>query len=63
MEYVAAHSPEDHGALIISPFAGAARELEGALLVSPHDKNALAEAIERALQMPPRLSGGNAGSQ
>jgi len=52
-EFVASQSQEDLGVLILSPFAGAASELEeGALLANPHDRDALAEALQRAIQMP-----------
>ncbi len=48
-EFVAAQDPKDPGVLIISPMAGAARELTGALQVNPYDKGAVARALERAL--------------
>jgi trehalose 6-phosphate synthase len=51
-EYVAAQDPEDPGVLVISRFAGAAAELDGALIVNPHDVEAVAEAIGIALEMP-----------
>jgi trehalose 6-phosphate synthase len=51
-EYVAAQDPEDPGVLILSRFAGAAEELDSALLVNPHEPDAMAEAIETALTMP-----------
>jgi len=51
-EFVAAQDPEDPGVLILSPLAGAARELSGALQVNPYDTRGLARAIEAALQMP-----------
>jgi trehalose 6-phosphate synthase len=51
-EYVAAQDPEDPGVLILSRFAGAAEELDTALLVNPHEPDAMAEAIETALTMP-----------
>ena len=51
-EYVAAQDPEDPGALVLSEFAGAAEQLQAALLVNPHDIGASAEAIFRALSMP-----------
>jgi len=35
-----------------SRFAGAAREMEGALVVNPFDVEAMAEALHRALAMP-----------
>lgn len=51
-EFVAAQDPEDPGVLILSPLAGAARELSGALQVNPYDTPGLALAIQTALQMP-----------
>src|SRR3954452_8002377 len=51
-EYVAAQSPEDPGVLILSRFAGAAHELDSAILVNPYDVEATAGAIARALDMP-----------
>jgi trehalose 6-phosphate synthase len=51
-EYVAAQDPEDPGVLVLSSFAGAAHELTEALLVNPHDKMAVAEALRTALEMP-----------
>ncbi|PRD44232.1 alpha,alpha-trehalose-phosphate synthase (UDP-forming) [Phyllobacterium phragmitis] len=51
-EYVAAQRAEDPGVLILSRFAGAARELDGALLVNPYDIEAVSNAIARALSMP-----------
>jgi trehalose 6-phosphate synthase len=51
-EFVAAQDPKDPGVLIISPMAGAARELTGALQVTPHDKRGMAVALHNALHMP-----------
>jgi len=51
-EYVAAQDAEDPGTLILSRFAGAAVELDAALLVNPYDSEAVATAIARALSMP-----------
>ncbi|SEJ43190.1 trehalose 6-phosphate synthase [Pseudomonas linyingensis] len=51
-EFVAAQDPEDPGVLILSQFAGAAAELDAALLINPHDRDAVADAIHTALQMP-----------
>jgi trehalose 6-phosphate synthase len=50
-EYVAAQDPEDPGVLILSHFAGAAEQLDDALLVNPYDIGEMAEAIARALDM------------
>ncbi|MGF6226714.1 trehalose 6-phosphate synthase [Inquilinus ginsengisoli] len=51
-EYVAAQDPEDPGVLVLSEFAGAAEELDAALIVNPFDVEGVAEALERALIMP-----------
>jgi trehalose 6-phosphate synthase len=50
-EYVAAQNPSDPGVLVLSEFAGAARELETALLVNPHDLDGMAQKISVALSM------------
>ncbi len=50
-EYVAAQDPENPGVLVLSRFAGAARQLDAALLVNPNDPDAIAEALTRALTM------------
>ncbi len=47
-EYLAA-SPDLTGALVLSPFTGAARELERAFIVSPYDRQGMAEAFHAAL--------------
>ncbi len=51
-EYVAAQDPDDPGVLVLSKFAGAARQMDRALLVNPYDVHAVADAIQQALQMP-----------
>ena len=51
-EYVAAQDPEDPGVLILSRFAGAAHQLEEALLVNPYSKDEISDAIATALDMP-----------
>ena len=51
-EYVAAQDPADPGVLVLSKFAGAARELDSALLVDPADIDATSRAMASALQMP-----------
>ncbi|MCY1259409.1 Trehalose-6-phosphate synthase [compost metagenome] len=51
-EFVAAQDPADPGVLILSQFAGAAAELGAALIINPHDRDALADAINTALLMP-----------
>ena len=51
-EYVAAQNPADPGVLVLSKFAGAANELDTALLVNPHDIDSMARTIAVALAMP-----------
>ena len=48
-EYVAAQNPADPGVLVLSKFAGAANELDTALLVNPHDIDGMARTIATAL--------------
>jgi alpha,alpha-trehalose-phosphate synthase [UDP-forming] len=50
-EYVASRFNED-GVLILSPFAGASRELTDAILVNPYATEHFAEAIKMAVEMP-----------
>ena len=51
-EFIAAREDEQ-GALILSQFTGASRELTDALVVNPYDTEEVAEAIHRALEMDP----------
>ncbi|MBI4187540.1 MAG: trehalose-6-phosphate synthase [Chloroflexi bacterium] len=50
-EFVASRFDED-GVLILSPFTGASRELNGALLANPYATDHFAEAIKTAVEMP-----------
>ena len=52
-EYVASRV-DDTGSLVLSEFAGAARELHAAVLVNPHDLDGLKEGILRAMRTPER---------
>ena len=51
-EYVAAQDPEDPGVLVLSCFAGAADEMDAALIVNPFDIDGVAEALHSASTMP-----------
>ncbi len=51
-EFVAA-SIDGRGALVLSELAGAARELDRALIVNPYDVEAVKRAIFQAVRMPP----------
>jgi len=50
-EYVAAQNPEDPGVLILSRFAGAARQMTEAVIVNPFSREELSEALKLALSM------------
>ncbi|MFO7370312.1 MAG: bifunctional alpha,alpha-trehalose-phosphate synthase (UDP-forming)/trehalose-phosphatase [Bacteroidales bacterium] len=52
-EFVASQN-ENKGALILSEMAGAAAELNEALIINPADNNEIAEAILAALEMSPQ---------
>ena len=51
-EYVAADR-EEPGALILSRFTGASRELRDALIVNPYDVERVADALREAVEMEP----------
>lgn len=51
-EYIAAQDPEDPGMLVLSGLAGAACELEQAIIVNPYDRDEVADGIAHALNMP-----------
>jgi trehalose 6-phosphate synthase len=50
-EYVAAQDGADPGVLILSRFAGAADDLQEALIVNPYDIDEVAHAMRRAIEM------------
>jgi trehalose 6-phosphate synthase len=52
-EYVAAQDPADPGVLVLSKFAGAAHQMDGALIVNPYDAQAMGNAVHRGLIMAP----------
>jgi trehalose 6-phosphate synthase len=49
-EFVASRHQND-GALILSRFAGASQELQGAIIINPYDIEKSADAIKEALEM------------
>lgn len=51
-EYVAVRG-NSGGVLVLSEFAGAADQLQGALLINPHDIDGMKDAIMEAIDMPP----------
>jgi trehalose 6-phosphate synthase len=50
-EYVAAQNPEDPGVLVLSRFAGAARQMTDAVIVNPFSREEMSEALQTALTM------------
>ena len=54
-EYVAARL-DASGALVLSEFAGAARELHSAILVNPHDLDGIKDAIRHVITLDPNES-------
>jgi trehalose 6-phosphate synthase len=50
-EYIAAQDADNPGVLVLSRFAGAAEELEEAILVNPYDTEEVAQSLQRALTM------------
>jgi len=50
-EFVAAQDPSDPGVLVLSNMAGAAHELNAAVLVNPYDTRGMAHAIQQAFTM------------
>ena len=50
-EYVAAQDPQNPGVLVLSRFAGAAKQFKDAILVNPHDPDEMADAMDQALSM------------
>lgn len=51
-EYVDAQDPDDPGVLVLSSFAGAAEDMQAALIVNPYDRDEMARALGKALSMP-----------
>ncbi len=51
-EFVAAQTPNNPGVLVLSRFAGAAQELDAALVVNPYDIEEVSKALQRAIEMP-----------
>lgn len=51
-EYVVAQDAENPGVLVLSRFAGAAEELQEALIVNPYDADEVANAMQKAIVMP-----------
>ena len=50
-EFIAAQDPDDPSVLVLSSLAGAAAELQDAIIVNPHDRDNVADGIALALNM------------
>jgi trehalose 6-phosphate synthase len=50
-EYIAAQDPDDPGVLVLSKFAGAAAQMQNALIVNPFSREDVSDAIKRGLVM------------
>lgn len=50
-EYVAAQDPEDPGVLLLSKFAGAAVEMQDAILTNPYHIDGMARDLDKALRL------------
>ncbi|MFO0737797.1 MAG: trehalose-phosphatase [Labilithrix sp.] len=50
-EYVAAQDPENPGVLMLSRFAGAAMEMQDAVITNPYHPEGMARDLDRALRM------------
>lgn len=50
-EYVAAQRPEDPGVLVLSRFAGAAEQMQEAVIVNPHSAEEVAAGLQTAITM------------
>jgi trehalose 6-phosphate synthase len=51
-EYIAAQDSANPGVLVLSRFAGAAEDLQEAVIVNPYDTDEVAQALQLALAMP-----------
>ena len=51
-EYIAAQEPDNPGVLILSRYAGAAEQMQDAILVDPTDTQAMVDALKQAIEMP-----------
>jgi trehalose 6-phosphate synthase len=51
-EYVVAQDPDDPGVLILSRFAGAARQMPEAVIVNPFSREEMSEGLNQAISMP-----------
>ena len=51
-EYIAAQNPDNPGVLMLSRYAGAAEQMQAAVIVDPHQPTSMIEGLKEALTMP-----------
>lgn len=51
-EYVAAQNPDNPGVLVLSRYAGAAEQMQAAVIVDPHQPSSIMQGLKTALEMP-----------
>ena len=51
-EYIAAQNPENPGVLMLSRYAGAAEQMQAAVIIDPHQPKSIIHGLKTALEMP-----------
>ena len=51
-EYIAAQNPDNPGVLLLSCYAGAAEQMQAAVIIDPHQPKSMTEGLSIALTMP-----------
>lgn len=51
-EYIAAQNPDNPGVLVLSQYAGAAEQMQAAIMIDPHQPKSIIQGLKTALEMP-----------
>ena len=51
-EYIAAQNPDDPGVLLVSRYAGAAEQMQAAVIIDPREPQSIINGLQTALTMP-----------
>lgn len=51
-EYIAAQNPDNPGVLLLSRYAGAAEQMQAAVIIDPHQPESIIQGLKMALTMP-----------
>ena len=51
-EYIAAQNPDNPGVLLLSRYAGAAEQMQAAVIIDPHEPQSIIHGLQTALTMP-----------